>query len=1122
MRSLKKIFSSLLFLALALLVPASAHAAVGTHLGAGDPGTQISVMNDLIGNRPGFPVTIMADMGLSAETLGQLAEAAQNNGLFPIVRINYACTVDSGEAIAMVERVKAAFGSDVIITFGNEVNNGSSDDAGCTDWLRYASNYRSVAGLGNISPSALDWYMGDPAYNAQLFLDTAGMNGDYSSARIRTANAYGCINQTSSSCDPSNTDTQNIGLQGTGGSELYVTEFSLSPGGDDPPDKDLDNVRTFIQKYAGSTGAIHVTPLVRNVCAELQSEGEWLVYVDGDFFTWGGKKVDTNCTTITTGIGDGGYDLSDFPEYTVDKNRFYLQPLSGMLSGERDVDKIRKDLTSSGYEAYCAAEDIEIKPKYNTEALIARYLELNRQDPATYPVINIAVDSVASGDMTNSKIPIWRDTEGTKFLMSSLEEYFGFKDVYTQNPSYSEINSAPINSLLSQEQRCIQSARVLLATELMCEKLLIPGECALLAQEVPGTGKIIDALREEMHVMMPTYREGGIKRECARLYSSDTVQTPQLVQFKKDLQNVPLEINRSYRLAFLVISINMKRPELEGNYAKRIFNFFTRVTETEVPRNEVLVIAFKIPDIATNKGGGDDSGSVYWNDPSYLTRNILLRRDQIKDLENVRRPERRSQIQQLAEAAKIQSEESRIYCYEGVYPDGIGTPACQNELGKAVVDIINGSAYGCDTKETEPVVQINDYGGLGDPKDAYGKVYINEWGNSLLLNLFGSGEYPDVTHTVDNNYMDPQKAKTSDPWYEKIKTIWTISQETWPPAVEKTTADYFLVYPMGFELEEIEAVMMNTFFTVEQKDKISQSGRILDGFPIEGAQIGIAGGTASWDFPENCGTEASPSPCTEHISIAIETEKKGIGYLGAKLGFWLRQIQLSLNSAFSQTHSYISSCPSLEHFLLGQCAGGNVRQVGDGTDTDFDYDTCGLKLGTGYCAPEYLAPFFAEEGFENPELEAEKASRICQRESGSSPYAFNSNCLTGRSVDYSVGLFQINMLPRCPGSFRDAHGVPDTDPDYNPFARDENGLQICTITNQLRLNECALSKVAIGSYAQNIINAYLPPGAEPVPQDTLEEEKIKADNNIRYMVHLRKSWNSWQPWSTGPGNCNIE
>ncbi|MCA9369164.1 hypothetical protein KC721_02615, partial [Candidatus Woesebacteria bacterium] len=241
-----------------------------------------------------------------------------------------------------------------------------------------------------------------------------------------------------------------------------------------------------------------------------------------------------------------------------------------------------------------------------------------------------------------------------------------------------------------------------------------------------------------------------------------------------------------------------------------------------------------------------------------------------------------------------------------------------------------------------------------------------------------------------------------------------------------------------------------------------------------------------------------------------------------KLGFWLRQIQLSLNSAFSQTHSYISSCPSLEHFLLGQCAGGNVRQVGDGTDTDFDYDTCGLKLGTGYCAPEYLAPFFAEEGFENPELEAEKASRICQRESGSSPYAFNSNCLTGRSVDYSVGLFQINMLPRCPGSFRDAHGVPDTDPDYNPFARDENGLQICTITNQLRLNECALSKVAIGSYAQNIINAYLPPGAEPVPQDTLEEEKIKADNNIRYMVHLRKSWNSWQPWSTGPGNCNIE
>ena len=956
-RSIHKILLVVTLFTLAFLLPSKTFAAVGTHLGAGDVGTQVSVMNNVIGNRPGFPVTIMADMGLSSDSLGQLAAAAQSNGLFPIVRINYSCTVASNEAIAMVNRVKAAFGDDVVIAYGNEVNNQSSDQVGCTDWARYASNYNSVKGLGSIAPSALDWYMGNAAYNAQLFLDTSGLNGVYNTAPIRTANSYGCIGGTSSDCDPSSTDTQFVGTQGTSGSELYITEFSLSPGGGDPPDSNLANVLTFIQTRSGEMGAVHITPLVRNVCADLQNEGEWLVYVDGQLFTWGGTQVDPDCSSINPTDGEGGYDLSDFPEYDINPDLFYLQPISALLPPKRSVEIIRKDLTSSGYEAYCAAEDIEIKPRYNTSGLIARYLEL-------YPDgINLAVDSVANANMTNAKIPIWRDVEGTKFLMSSLEEYFGFKDVYTQNPSYSELNSAPINSLLSQEQRCVQSAATLLATELMCEKLLVPGECALLAQRVPGVDKSIDEVREMMHDLMPDYREGGITEGCADLYSTQTEQTPEIVEFKEALQNVPLEINRSYRLAFLVVSIETLPPAKSGDVASKIFNFFTSKTEDQTPLHEVLVVAFKIPDIATNKGGGDDAGSVYWNDPSYLTRNILLTQDQISDLEDVRRPEKRAQIGQLAAAAANQSAESRIYCYDGTHPTGDGTPACQNELGKAVVDIINGAAYGCDDKDTEPVVQINDYGGLGDPKDPYGKIYTDEWGNSLLLNLFGAGSNPDVTHTVDNTYMDPQKASTTDPWYEKIQTIWSINNTTWPPTQSQTKANYYLVYPMGFELQEIENVFINTFFTKKQIAAIEEENEILDGFPIIGAQMGISGGTASWDFPDpekNCGTEASPSPCIEHVSIAIETENKGIGFLGAKLGFWLRQMQRSFNSTFTATHGYVSSCSTLEQFMLGQCTGGAVGSTAS-TDTDTlvavaQCSAGGARITTGETAQHIYAP----------------------------------------------------------------------------------------------------------------------------------------------------------------------
>lgn len=105
---------------------------------------------------------------------------------------------------------------------------------------------------------------------------------------------------------------------------------------------------------------------------------------------------------------------------------------------------------------------------------------------------------------------------------------------------------------------------------------------------------------------------------------------------------MPLDINRSYRFAFLVAAIETKPPFQSGGIASSIFNFFTKKTEDGTPKHEVLVIAFRVPDIATNKGGGDDSGSVYWEDPTYLTRNILLPQKQVIEINDVKRPERRA------------------------------------------------------------------------------------------------------------------------------------------------------------------------------------------------------------------------------------------------------------------------------------------------------------------------------------------------------------------------------------------------------------------------------------------------------------------------------------------------
>ena len=103
-----------------------------------------------------------------------------------------------------------------------------------------------------------------------------------------------------------------------------------------------------------------------------------------------------------------------------------------------------------------------------------------------------------------------------------------------------------------------------------------------------------------------------------------------------------------------------------------------------------------------------------------------------------------------------------------------------------------------------------------------------------------------------------------------------------------------------------------------------------------------------------------------------------------------------------------------------------------------------------YCSVAYLQKTFGDK--------ASIASQICAIESGGNPLALNSGCLTGRSYDYSVGLFQVNLVPipqydgsgniiglvdstwRCPGAF-----VTDINRVLPPFCiiKDNAILEAC-------------------------------------------------------------------------------
>lgn len=131
--------------------------------------------------------------------------------------------------------------------------------------------------------------------------------------------------------------------------------------------------------------------------------------------------------------------------------------------------------------------------------------------------------------------------------------------------------------------------------------------------------------------------------------------------------------------------------------------------------------------------------------------------------------------------------------------------------------------------------------------------------------------------------------------------------------------------------------------------------------------------------------------------------------------------------------------------------------------------TTKCRVGTGYCSVENLMKYFPDY------TSAYKASVVCQGESSSNPLAANTACLRGGSVDYSIGLFQINLLAHCDGAMTYT---------WTPSS--------CRIINQSKFDAC-----------------------KQLYQD--------PDTNIKKAVALSKNGTDFYPtWgAAGPAYCNI-
>lgn len=147
------------------------------------------------------------------------------------------------------------------------------------------------------------------------------------------------------------------------------------------------------------------------------------------------------------------------------------------------------------------------------------------------------------------------------------------------------------------------------------------------------------------------------------------------------------------------------------------------------------------------------------------------------------------------------------------------------------------------------------------------------------------------------------------------------------------------------------------------------------------------------------------------------------------------------------------------------------------------------SFGSNDCSVENLKKYFSTE------LAAQQASIICQKESGSNPASKNKSCTSSKGgTDYSIGLFQANLIWHCDSGFlKTYHPNGYNGPDF--IERD-----VMDIPTKQNGNHCAIH--------------------DQGKLDLCEEAMLVADSNIKFAVEKSSDGQNWTAWSAARA-CNI-
>jgi hypothetical protein len=591
------------------------------------------------------------------------------------------------------------------------------------------------------------------------------------------------------------------------------------------------------------------------------------------------------------------------------KSSYYLYPIKGLLSG--DVNTFRQDLINQGYQAVCTT------PKINILGNIGGLDKLSQATLNSLTGQKISVESEQKFDYSKANIPILRDgNDQSPSLFSSIEDYWGFKNTTEKNPISQQIASSPIYSLLTLEDQCIRQKKMLDVIEKMCLKLSDPSTCAL-NKKIPGT--------DYSSLTLNTLVKGHPSLTCKRIANGESLNDEE-TKIATAIRNTPLYLDKAYRLGFLVVAAELKPPTTGIS-----FNFLKWGTKENdyVPKHDVRVVAFKLPDTTTNK---DKNSDIYYEEPLLTSRNALLSDEKLNQIE--------TDAAAKKQLTRLNTQADLIECGN----DDLCQP---NTLSRELVNFVNDRVEHLETCDANPQdLPFEDVKTIKDQAE----LPTGEQTNQTIPPEKGNVVEQLSKQQINQQYQAKSGSDKKDLGAFRFLSFKKLGDKEQTSFNTKISS--YLIIPQGYELATAEKTLAGLIYTDEELKKMENTAVDSPEFEYKqyfkltdtGQEFGESKSTQDTGiFDQECIAKLSQRlnrqpnmDESKQCLIKIETSVRSITdkgetdskeqdreprIFGARLGFLMRKIQQSLFAHDSSNYDYVKTCKTTEEYLQGNCKG---------------------------------------------------------------------------------------------------------------------------------------------------------------------------------------------------------